>query len=442
MKKYLMFLMLLVLLPTVLAKENSSESPGVTPDSFLWGVDRALEQISLLLATNPEAKAVKGLEIARERLLEVKAMAEARNLPALEKAQSEHSKVLLKVKEQVKLLSDDDPEKQLEKELEIEEELEEHETEIEEVVAKLKIKIKIEGQLTEEQQAKLDEFLASLNESAEDLRVEIKSKESKTIIRIKETTGKSEQEIEEKLKRWKQERELEEKLKVRAEIEDGVSVVKVDRRFETNTTDREALLTEIVDQFFIDAEMAASLLKVEEDDENESEAEEAEDREEAERLQVKVKMENDGSEVRVKLRFSLNSTDRGQIIAAIAEKTKLTAEQITAVWQLKEEKLKEEEEKEIEIEVEIEEGEAEVEIKTDGSKMEFVLQETDREKIIQEIALRLGISLEDVLKFVTFEEEKEEEDEEESEMDDDEKDESSTNSGSSKGSGDGNGGDD
>ena len=73
-----------------------------------------------MLAADPEAKAVKGLEIARERLLEVKAMAEAKNLPALEKAQNEHSKILLKVKENIKSMVDDDPEAQLENELKIE----------------------------------------------------------------------------------------------------------------------------------------------------------------------------------------------------------------------------------------------------------------------------------------------------------------------------------
>ena len=397
MKKYLVLVGLLLLLPVVLAQENEivSEDPGVTPDSFLWGVDKALEQISLLLAADPEAKAAKGLEIARERLLEVKAMAEAKNLPALEKAQNEHSKILLKVKENIKSMADDDPEAQLENELKIEKELQEHEKEIEEVSAKLKVKIKVEGVLSAEQQAQLDEFLASLSESAEDVKVEIKNKKESTKVTIKEKTGKSEEEIEDDVEKSEREQGIGEEIKVRAETVGGKSFVKVDLSFDTAATDKEALLAEIVERFSLDAENAASLLKVEE------EAEDDEDR-----LQVKVKTGAEGSEVDVKLRFTINSTEESAIVAALVERTQLTPEQIEAVWRLKEEKQKEG--KEIEIEVEIEEGEAQVKVETDSSEMEFVLEETDREKIVQEIASRLGISVEEVLKYATFEEESEE----------------------------------
>ena len=61
--------------------------------------------------------------------------------------------------------------------------------------------------MTSEQQARLDEFLVSVGESAEDVKVEIKSKKKDlTKIRIKEQTGKSKEEIEEdveKLERGK-----------------------------------------------------------------------------------------------------------------------------------------------------------------------------------------------------------------------------------------------
>lgn len=402
MRRYCFFLMIILVLPLVLAQEDVSSNPGVTPDSFLWGVDRALEQISLLLAADPEAKAAKGLAIAQERLLEVKAMAEAKNLPALEKAQNEHSKALLKVKDNVGQLKDDDPEEQLEKELKIEKVLREHQKEIEEASAKLKVKIKIEGELSAEQQAQLDEFLASLSESAEEVEIEIKSKKDGTKIKIKEKTGKSEKEIDEDMEQLEDELGLgEENLKVRAEVADGKAAVKVDLKFDSLITDKGALLAEIADKFSLNAETAASLLKVEEEvgDEDEEENEEG-------MLRIKVKTDAEASEVNVKLRFMINSTEESAIVAALVERTLLTPEQIEAIWQLKDEKLKED--KEIEIEVEIEEDEAQVKVETDSSKMKFVLQETDREKIVQEIASRLGISVEEVLKYVTFEEEKEE----------------------------------
>ncbi|MDP3699212.1 MAG: DUF5667 domain-containing protein [Nanoarchaeota archaeon] len=415
MRKYIPFLMIFVLLPLAFAQENSLQDPGVTPDSLLWGVDIALEQISLLLAANPEAKARKGLEIAQERLLEIKAMAEEKNLPALEKAHGAHSKILLTVKKNVQLLDEEDPELLLEKELELEKELLEHEEEIEEVEMKLKVKIKIEGQLTAEQQAQLDEFLASLGGSAENVKIEIKNKKDETKLKIKTKTGKSDEEIEQDIQLLEIKKGLlEEKVKIRAEVVDGKTIVKVEQKFETKTTGEEALLSEILEKFSLSAEEAALLLKIETE-----EAEQAEDQDE--RLKVKVKIEEGLSEVEVKLRFVLNSIEEAAILGAVVEKTQLTEGQVEAVWRVKEEKVEEEkEEKEIEIEVEIEDGEAEVEVKSDGNKMKFVLQETDREKIVQEIALRLEVSVEEVLKLVTFEEEKDDNDDGEVDDKDDE----------------------
>lgn len=46
-------------------------SAGITPDSLFWGLDRAVERLEFLLAQN---KTRKGIEIALERHLEVRAM--------------------------------------------------------------------------------------------------------------------------------------------------------------------------------------------------------------------------------------------------------------------------------------------------------------------------------------------------------------------------------
>ena len=295
----------------------------------------------------------------------------------------------------------------------------------------------------------MDEFLVSLGESAEDVKVEIKSKKDLTKIRIKEQTGKSKEEIEEDVEKLERGKGLlGEKIKVRAETDGGKSLVKVELSFDTSAADKEALLAEIVERFSLDADTAASLLKVEDKDEKNAEngdgeetetkeaAEEAETVEEEERLQVKVKTEDGSSEVTIKLRFSLNSTDTAEIANAIAEKTQLTAEQVESVWKVKEKKPGEK--KELEIEVEIEDGEAKVKVETGGSKAKFMLEETDREKIVQEIAAKIGISVDEVLKFVTFEEETEEpETEEDEDGEDDSEDETKEADGVKKEKGNG-----
>ncbi len=98
MKKIIAILLTcLLVLPLALAQQP--EDPGITPDSFLWGLDNAIDQLTLLLTFDQAEKARKGLEIARERLLEVKQMIKENKADAAKKAEEAHGKHLLKVKE-------------------------------------------------------------------------------------------------------------------------------------------------------------------------------------------------------------------------------------------------------------------------------------------------------------------------------------------------------
>ncbi len=73
--------------------EDDTEA-GITPDSIFYGLDRAMERISLALTFNKAKKAEKGLKYANERLMEVKQMIEENKLEHAEKAQEEHGKTM------------------------------------------------------------------------------------------------------------------------------------------------------------------------------------------------------------------------------------------------------------------------------------------------------------------------------------------------------------
>jgi len=400
---FLGILIILIALPTVIAEEdNLTTDPGITPDSPIWGIDKALEQIGLLLIRSPEAKAARGLEIAHERLLEVKVMIEENKLGAVARAERAHNKTLLRVRQNIQNIEDEDAEVEIDKELEFEARLKRHTENVRNVRAELRIKIKIQGELSEEQQLLLDEFLQSFENNANGVEIEIENKKNKTKIRIRQKTGESELEIERKIGRLEIERGItKEKLKVKVEIVGNKSFVKVERNFKTRTIDEELLIDEIIEKFSLDSEMVGSLLKIGTDEENETEED---------RLRIRVKIRDDLSDVKIKLMFSLDSIDRETIVNAIVERTQLTKEGIEDIWMLK---VKEkDDEKEIEIEVEIEDGKAEVEVRVNGVKTEFVLEITDQEEILREIASRLGVSVEDIREFVEFEVEDEEETEE------------------------------
>jgi len=70
---------------------------GITPDSPLYGIERALERIRMKLTYGNEAKVNYGLLIAEERLSEIQAMIKKNNSNAIEKAQQERVKIIQEI---------------------------------------------------------------------------------------------------------------------------------------------------------------------------------------------------------------------------------------------------------------------------------------------------------------------------------------------------------
>ncbi|MBI2672838.1 hypothetical protein HYX19_01120 [Candidatus Woesearchaeota archaeon] len=208
MKKILVILMSVLLLNFVYAHEGKVVDPGITPDSFLWGLEKALDNLNLLLTFNSAEKAKKGIEIARERLEEVKVMVEENKLDAAEKAKEEQVKILSKVKESVSNIKEENSTKQVEKVIEIEKELEDFDGDVNDVADNLKIKIEVKGTLNEQQKALLDSLLSTLQDKTGEVKIEIKNKKDKTKIEIKQETGKSEKEVEDEIKDVEEEKGL------------------------------------------------------------------------------------------------------------------------------------------------------------------------------------------------------------------------------------------
>ena len=367
MKKLFAIFTTLLLLPIVIAQQPT-EDPGVTPDSFLWGLDKALDNLNLLLTFDKGEKAKKGIEIARERLLEVKTMVEENKLEAAEKAKEEHGKTLVKVKEKVKEIEKDNPTDEIKKIIEIEKELEEHEDDVEEVNTELKVKIKVKGAITEEQKTLINSILDSLKGQTGEVEIEIKNKKDKIKIKIKQETGKSEKEIDEDIEDIEEEKGLAELKREKAieEIEDAKEELKeleeelAEHKSEGHVAD-ETPITTLIDN-----------------------------------AKIKLSKAEDA--------FSKNDFGEAFGQANAAQQLIENAEKILdkIVEKFEEE---EELEEEREIEVEIEKGKAKVKIEIDDEKLKFTLETTDKNTILQEIAARTGLSVDEVTKLAEFEEE-------------------------------------
>lgn len=178
------------------AEADISAKAGVTPDSFLWGLDVALDKLRLLFTFSDEDKARVGLEIAAERLAEIKVSAEANKIDAVQSAEREHKNTLADVKAKIAAFKKDKAEAELETTVELERKVEEHDADVEEVRADLEVKIKGRGELTQQQRELLQTFLDSLDTSTDDVRVEIREKKSQIRAEF-EAEGRGDDEINE-----------------------------------------------------------------------------------------------------------------------------------------------------------------------------------------------------------------------------------------------------
>lgn len=173
------------------------------PDSPLWGLDVALDNIRLQLASTNSEKARVGLEIAEERLLEIRIMILENKLERADEAKLKHDEVIKEI--ELKLAERDDiidteekaNERLIEK-AEIKIRLDEHRT---------KIKI-VADELTDENRNRiisilneqsLQIFFDNLEGNIEELEIKVDGDETEIRIQLRDEFGKTEIEIEQRL---------------------------------------------------------------------------------------------------------------------------------------------------------------------------------------------------------------------------------------------------
>jgi hypothetical protein len=215
---YSAILLVLLAMPMTMAQEAPEvelPDPGITPDSFLYFLDLALDNLALALTFDNDAKIEKSLSIAEERLSEARTMALEGKVEAMSKAEGEHGKAMKKIKTQLEDIDDSDSEGELEKELKVENKIQRHTVKVNEVRDELKVKIKIKGEITPEQDALVESVLESLEGQTGEVEIEIKNEKRKTKIKIEAETGDDADEVEIRIK---------EKAGIKDVFEDGDKV--------------------------------------------------------------------------------------------------------------------------------------------------------------------------------------------------------------------------
>lgn len=355
--------MLLLVLPIVLASHQITgsatvavETAGTTPDSILYGIDVALNNIQLALTFDSGEKARKGLEIAQERLLEVKEMISQNKLEAAQKAQEKHSDVLKKVQEAAQEIEEDSSVEEMTEVVELELELEEHTEEVEQTFGELRVKIEIEGELTPEQRELIDAILSNLKGMVGEVEIEIDSKKNKVKIKIEQETGESgeevEQEIEETVGLHGFQKEHAENMRLKAE-DKWVDVVEKAEKFSLEVPDKSSFdgLIALGDEAFAlgEYELAKDYYEEAKDlaEDLKDVVEESGEAEEEREIQVKITEE--GAEVEIEIgdsewEFELDTTDVNVIVSEIAARVGLSEDEVNAIINIKTDIAEEEEE--------------------------------------------------------------------------------------------------
>jgi len=175
---------------------ESIGNPGITPDSpVLYGLDRAMERISLALTFGKSAKAQKGLEHARERLLEVKAMILQKKIAQAEKASEKYEERMDEVKEAMEGLEEDGSEDRIvgaaRNLINLQNRIENQEMAVEALK-----EILSEQNLTESQRTRLENMVGKMENKTQAVRERAEKRQENVRERLRAVTQKNESEIE------------------------------------------------------------------------------------------------------------------------------------------------------------------------------------------------------------------------------------------------------
>jgi len=176
------------------------EDAGITPDSALYGIDKALERISLALTFNRAKKARLRLRHAEERLAEVKAMIEEGKEAEASEAQADHDELIEEVETDIDEIDGDDgddsedSEDALEDVIGLEDKVRSHTEKV--VAVKLRILERQGDRMTEEQLAHLEEVFARMFARAEEAEIRAAERRDRIRTRLKVVGELSDEELE------------------------------------------------------------------------------------------------------------------------------------------------------------------------------------------------------------------------------------------------------
>jgi len=208
MKKIIVLILFLFLLslPFSVAEEGDLEgldvgvmneeikiSAGVTPDSVLYGFDKAIDRLRLSLALTRVKKSQLALKIAEERLQEVRTMVELNKQKEANLAEIEHNKLIDLVEMELPDVTDDETDKDVQ---DLEERLEWHREKV--IKIKERILTQQKEKMTPEQIEHLNNVFEKIEDRVDNSRLNLLNKQKIKLEKLEEKEVRVEERLEEK----------------------------------------------------------------------------------------------------------------------------------------------------------------------------------------------------------------------------------------------------
>jgi hypothetical protein len=185
--------------PFSAAQSAKNDGPGITPDSWLYSLDRAWDEMTLAMTFDKTARAEKGIALANERLLELQAMTEqGKDLYALT-AEQGYDDAMQKAEQAIMNLENDGSSEAARQAITkisiIQNKTEDHYTRVsdikEGIIAMMKAK-----NMSADKIAHIQQVFSKIEDKAQEVETATSSKKYNAEIRFKALSGKSDSEIQ------------------------------------------------------------------------------------------------------------------------------------------------------------------------------------------------------------------------------------------------------
>ncbi|MBN1377292.1 hypothetical protein JW949_03085 [Candidatus Woesearchaeota archaeon] len=180
-------------------EQEMEQTAGIGPNSPFYGLERSMERLRVAFTFRKAAKTELKSRYAEERLAEAYKMIKENRIEQAEKAKRHYNALMEDIGKDIEETELEGNGEEINNSLALMRRIENKQKVIEWIGQNIKIKVR--GNLTKEQQEKIDELLAEFNETADKIKIDIDNKVDKWKIAAKARGNLTDEEVNQMVER-------------------------------------------------------------------------------------------------------------------------------------------------------------------------------------------------------------------------------------------------